>query len=101
MIPLTPPIMLGLRPGREAQPTHRRNPAGVQGLVFSPAAAADMWAAYGSPPLNPFQPIHSRPAPTATIARLFGASTSRSRWSRGPMTHAATNPETPADRWIT
>ena len=70
-------------------------------LVFSTAAAADMFDAYGSPPLKPFQPSHSNPAPTATIATLFGASISRSRCSRGPITAAATNPATPAERWIT
>src|SRR5437764_14847710 len=60
-----------------------------------------MLDAYGSPPLNPFHPSHSNPAPTATIATLLGASTSRSRISRGPITAAATNPATPADQWIT
>ncbi len=52
----------------------------------------DVAGVYQSPPLKPFQPIQSRPAPTATIARLFGASTSRSRCSRGPITQAATKP---------
>src|SRR5437764_899904 len=56
-----------------------------------------MFEAYGSPPLKPFQPSHSRPAPTATIATLFGASISRSRCRRGPITAAATNPDTPAE----
>src|SRR5690349_23959296 len=64
-------------------------------LVLSSEAEAMLPALYQSPPLNPFQPIHSNPAPIATIARLFGASTSRSRWSRGPITAAATKPETP------
>ena len=73
----------------------------VHRLVLSTAAAADMFDAYGSPPLNPFQPSHSRPAPTATIATLFGASISRSRCNLGPITQAATNPATPADRWMT
>src|ERR1700733_1641942 len=73
----------------------------VHRLVLSTAAAADMFDAYGSPPLNPFQPSHSSPAPTATINRLFGASISRSRCNLGPITAAATNPEIPAARWIT
>ncbi len=73
----------------------------MQSLVFSTAAEAMPLTSYQSPPLKPFQPIQRRPAPTATMARLFGASTSRSRCRRGPITHAATNPETPAARWIT
>ena len=43
-----------------------------------------MFDAYGSPPLKPFQPSHSKPAPTATIATLFGASISRSRCESRP-----------------
>ncbi len=70
-------------------------------FVLSTEAEATSPALYQSPPLNPFQPIHSNPAPTATIARLFGASISRSRCRRGPITAAATKPETPAARWIT
>ncbi len=73
----------------------------MQRLVLSTEAEATDSALYQSPPLKPFQPIQSKPAPTATIARLFGASTSRSRCRRGPITAAATNPEMPAARWIT
>ena len=73
----------------------------MQRLVLSTAPEAMVPASYQSPPLKPFQPIHSSPAPTATIARLFGASISRSRWRRGPITQAATKPETPAARWMT
>ena len=73
----------------------------MQRLVLSTAPEAISPDSYQSPPLNPFQPIQSSPAPTATIARLFGASTSRSRCRRGPITQAATKPETPAARWIT
>src|ERR1700704_4561021 len=62
------------------------------------AAEAMLPAEYQSPPLKPFQPIQRRPAPTATIARLFGASTSRSRCSRGPITAAGTTPGRPAPR---
>ena len=36
-------------------------------FVLSTAAEADAPAKYGSPPLKPFQPSHSSPAPTATI----------------------------------
>ena len=35
------------------------------------------------------------------LTTLFGASISRSRWRRGPITAAATNPATPAERWMT
>src|SRR5579884_3821309 len=65
------------------------------------AALADMFDAYGSPPLKPFQPIQRRPAPTASMATLLGASISRSLCSLGPITAAATKPATPAERWIT
>ncbi len=65
------------------------------------AADAEAPAKYGSPPLKPFQPSHSNPAPTATMATLLGASISRSRCKRGPITAAATKPDTPAERWIT
>src|SRR5579872_2246070 len=41
------------------------------------------------------------PAPTAAITRLLGKACCRSRKSRGPRTHAATNPDTPADMWMT
>ena len=73
----------------------------VHRFVLSTAAEALAPAKYGSPPLKPFQPSHRSPAPVATISRLFGASISRSRLSRGPITAAATKPETPAERWIT
>src|SRR5215475_7803847 len=70
-------------------------------LVLSTAAAASAPAKYGSPPLNPFQPSHRMPAPTETSSRLLGTPWDRSRLSRGPITAAATKPDTPAPRWIT
>ena len=73
----------------------------VARLVLSTAAAASTPAKYGSPPLNPFQPSHRMPAPTDTSSRLFGTPCWRSRFSRGPITAAATKPDTPAARWIT
>ncbi len=73
----------------------------VARLVLSTAAAASAPAKYGSPPLKPFQPSHKMPAPTATNMRLFGMARSRSRLSLGPITAAATNPDTPAARWMT
>ncbi len=73
----------------------------VARLVLTTAAVASAPAKYGSPPLNPFQPSHRMPAPTATNSRLFGTPRSRSRLSLGPTTAAATKPETPAARWIT
>ncbi len=73
----------------------------VARLVLSTAADASWLAKYGSPPLKPFQPSHRMPAPTATKSRLFGMARSRSRLSRGPITAAAVNPDTPAARWMT
>src|SRR5439155_507402 len=90
------------RDGDARNDLHRRagEEAGA-GFVFRTADAASAPALDGSAPLKPSQPIQRRPAPTATMARLFGASTSRSRARRGPITHAAMKPETPAERWIT
>src|SRR3981081_2516894 len=95
IMPLTPEINPGLRPVRESQLTQIRNSAAGQGFRFPAGAEApENW---GPPPLKPFQPSHSNPAPTATMATLLGASISRSRWSLGPITAAATKPDTPAD----
>src|SRR6202165_3381195 len=70
-------------------------------FVLRMAAEASAPAKYGSPPLNPFQPSHSKPAPVITAIRLLGRLFSRSVSRRGPMTDAATSPETPAATWIT
>src|ERR1022692_2141722 len=73
--------------------------AAVARFVLMTAAEAAGPAQDGAPPLNPFQPSQSRPAPTATNGMLLGAPTpSRSRARRGPTIDAATNPETPAAR---
>ena len=70
-------------------------------FVLTTAMAASAPAKYGSPPLKPFQPSHRMPAPVAHSSRLFGAPCSRSFFSRGPITAAATKPAVPADRWMT
>ena len=73
----------------------------VARLVLMTAVAASALAKYGSPPLNPFQPSQTMPAPIATSGRLCGMNRARSRASRGPMTQAATKPLVPAARWMT
>jgi hypothetical protein len=70
-------------------------------FVLSTAAAASVFAKYGSPPLKPFQPSQRMPAPAKAMIRLFGSKSLRSSTSRGPTTAAATNPETPAAKWMT
>src|SRR5579875_2911160 len=53
-------------------PTHTMNATAVHRFVLSTAADAEAPAKYGSPPLKPFQPNHSRPAPMATIDVVRG-----------------------------
>ena len=103
IMPLTAPRKVGLRSrlAKMSQITQVSSATAVARLVLSTASDALAPAKYGSPPLNPFQPSHRMPAPTAAIGRLFGTARSRSRASRGPITAAATNPVVPAARWIT
>src|SRR5882762_8004502 len=103
IIPLTAPRKVGLRSrlAKMSQITQVSSATAVHRLVLSTASDALVPAKYGSPPLNPFHPSHRMPAPTAAIGKLFGTARSRSRFNRGPITAAATNPLTPAARWIT
>ncbi len=103
IMPLTPPRKVGLRSGPKSMSiaTHTSRATAVATLVLTTAIAASAPAKYGSPPLKPFQPSHSSPAPAAAIGRLLGSGRARSRASRGPITAAATNPDVPAARWIT
>src|SRR6185437_15568482 len=103
IIPLTPPRNEGLRsfPQAMSMTIQVSIATAVARLVLMTAAAASEPAKYGSPPLKPFQPSQRSPAPTATKIRLLGLARSRSRLSLGPTTAAATNPDTPAARWIT
>jgi hypothetical protein len=73
----------------------------VARFVFTTAVAASALAKYGSPPLNPFQPSHTIPAPMEISGRLCGRNRCRSRASRGPIIQAATKPLVPAARWMT
>ena len=102
-MPLRPPRNVAFRPGPPimSMKIQVSIATAVARLVLRMAAAASEPAKYGSPPLKPFQPSHRMPAPTATNSRLFGTACSRSRFSRGPTTQAATKPETPAARWMT
>ena len=47
-------------------------------FVLRTAAPASAFAKYGSPPLKPFQPSHSMPAPASAMMKLFGSKSSRS-----------------------
>ena len=103
IMPLTAPRKVGFRCllTNRSQITQVSNATAVARLVLSTASDASAPEKYGSPPLNPFQPSHRMPAPTAARGRLLGTARSRSRASRGPITAAATNPVVPAARWIT
>jgi hypothetical protein len=102
-MPLRPPRKVGFLSGEKNMSMRIQiiMATAVARLVLTMAAPASEPAKYGSPPLKPFQPSHSRPAPTATNSRLLGIARSRSRLSRGPIIAADTNPETPAARWMT
>src|SRR5258707_11550760 len=102
-MPLMAPRNVGLRCllAKMSQSTQVSSATAVVRLVLITASDASAPEKYGSPPLNPFQPNHRTPAPTAAIGRLFGTACSRSRASLGPITAAATNPVVPAARWIT
>src|SRR5262245_33172611 len=103
IMPLTAPRNVGLRAllAKMAQITQVSSATAVVRLVLITASDASAPEKYGSPPLKPFQPNHSTPAPTAAMGRLLGTACSRSRAKRGPITAAATNPLVPAARWIT
>src|ERR1700738_3328222 len=103
IIPLTAPRKVGLRSrlAKMSQSTQVSSATAVHRLVLSTASDALVPAKYGSPPLNPFQPSHRMPAPTAAIGRLFGPAPSRSPVRRGPLSARGANPLTPAARRIT
>src|SRR5487761_273502 len=102
-MPTRPATMPLTRPPTVTRPTMNtsRNIQAIMAVaaarfVLRMAAEASAPAKYGSPPLNPFQPSQSRPAPVITAIRLLGRLFSRSVSSRGPMTDAATRPDMPA-----
>src|ERR1700758_5028064 len=74
IIPLTAPRKVGLRCllAKMSQITQVSSATAVVRLVLSTASDASAPEKYGSPPLNPFQPNHRIPAPTAASGRLFG-----------------------------
>ena len=102
-IPFTAPRNVGFFAGPRyiSHKTQVSRAAAVAIFVFMTAAAASALAKYGSPPLKPFQPSQTIPAPMATKGRLCGKAFSRSRFKRGPTIAAATNPLMPAARWMT
>ena len=73
----------------------------VQILVFKTATPASGEAAYGSPPLKPFHPVHNMPAPASISVTLEGLASTRSISRRGPIHHAPTKAAVPEDRWMT
>ena len=103
-MPLTAPRKVGFfsGPRNMSQNTQVSRAAAVARLVLTMAAAASALAKYGSPPLKPFHPSHTMPAPMEIERQAVGHEPlARSRASRGPMTQAATKPLVPAARWMT
>lgn len=84
IIPWTAPITDGLPKNTTSSDVQMRRLVAAHMLVLRTATEAVMFAAYGAPPLNPDQPIHSRPAPASMSRTLFGENRSRSLLSLGP-----------------
>jgi len=101
IIPLIIETAFGLPVANMSRTSHTSSESAHVMLVFSTAAAASALAKYGSPPLNPFQPSQSIPAPARAMIKLLGSKSLRSASKRGPTIAAVTKPETPAAKWMT
>ncbi len=103
IMPLTAPRKVGFfsLPRNMSSSTQTSRAETVARLVLTTAVAASALAKYGSPPLNPFHPSQTMPAPIETRGRLWGMNLAWSRASRGPIIQAATKPLVPAARWMT
>ncbi len=98
IIPCTAPMTDGLLKKMRSIMTQTRSETAVQIFVLSTATPASGEAAYGSPPLKPFHPVHKIPAPTSMRVTLLGFASTRSAGMRGPIHHAPTNPAVPEDK---
>ena len=98
IIPCTAPMTEGFLKNIRSMMTQVRRETAVQIFVLSTATPASGEAAYGSPPLKPFQPVHNIPAPTSISVTLLGFASTRSAAIRGPIHHAPTNPAVPEDK---
>src|SRR6201999_1131017 len=73
-----------------------RKPAAVATWVFTNASAVRLSAVSSEPALNPNQPNHSRPAPSATNGTLCGLKLSFGQPTRLPSTSARPSAAEPA-----
>ena len=101
IMPCTAPMTDGLLKKMRSMIVQVSRDTAVHRLVFKTATPASGDAAYGSPPLKPFQPVHRIPAPTNMRVMLLGFASTRSAGSRGPIHHAPTKPAVPEDKWMT
>ena len=101
IMPCTAPITDGFLKKARSMRTQVIRLTAVAILVLSTATPASGLAAYGSPPLKPFHPVHRIPAPTSMSVMLLGLASTRSAGMRGPIHHAPTKPAVPADKWMT
>lgn len=72
IIPCTAPITEGLPEKNVSRMSQVSKLVEAQTWVLRTARDASVLATYGSPPLNPVQPIQSRPAPASIRMMLFG-----------------------------
>ena len=98
IMPCTAPITDGFLKKMMSMMTQVRRLIAVQMLVLSTATPASGLAAYGSPPLKPFHPVHKIPAPTSISVTLLGLASTRSDAIRGPIHQAPTKPAVPDDK---
>lgn len=73
IMPCTAPTTEGLPKTKVSRMTHVSKLVAVHTWVLRTARDASVLATNGSPPLNPVQPIQSRPAPASIRIMLFGA----------------------------
>src|ERR1700685_2115486 len=73
IIPLSTDPADGLPNANISSTSQTSSATAVAMFVLSTAAAASALAKYGSPPLKPFQPSHSSPAPAKAMIRLLGS----------------------------
>ncbi len=99
--PVTMPTMLA-RPKRMRSSNAQTRPALEADMcVARSAMAASPLAASALPPLKPYQPTQSMPAPIMVMPGLWGGCRSLGKPSRGPTITAMTSAETPAVAWTT
>src|SRR5437764_443517 len=90
------PTMVGL-PSRNHSTTHQpHSAAAVATWVLTNAMAVTESVVTSDPALNPNQPNHSRPAPSATIGTLCGRKPSFGQPTRLPSTSASARAADPA-----